>query len=58
MKASELLLLLPALALAGHTDMFGCRGRACDVLELTEANWASKLAEQPYFIMFLSLIHI
>jgi len=32
--------------------MFGCRGRACDVLELTEANWASKLAEQPYFIMF------
>ena len=47
-----LLLLLPALALAGHNDMFACRGRACDVEELTEANWASKLAEQPYFIMF------
>ena len=49
---SQLLLLLPALALAGHNDMFACRGRSCDVEELTEANWASKLAEQPYFIMF------
>ena len=45
-------LLLPALALAGHNDMFACRGRSCDVEELTEQNWASKLAEQPYFIMF------
>ena len=45
-------LLLPALAAAGHNDMFSCRGRSCDVEELTEQNWASKLAEQPYFIMF------
>ncbi len=52
MQPSPLLLLLPALALAGHNDMFACRGRSCDVEELTEANWAAKLAEQPYFIMF------
>ena len=52
MQPSPLLLLLPALAAAGHNDMFACRGRSCDVEELTEANWASKLAEQPYFIMF------
>ena len=49
---SSLLLLLPTIALAGHNDMFACRGRSCDVEELTEQNWASKLAEQPYFIMF------
>ena len=52
MQPSPLLLLLPALASAGHNDMFACRGRSCDVEELTEQNWASKLAEQPYFIMF------
>ena len=52
MQPSPLLLLLPALAAAGHNDMFACRGRSCDVEELTEANWAAKLAEQPYFIMF------
>ena len=36
--------------------MFACRGRSCDVEELTEANWASKLAEQPYFVMFVHAV--
>ena len=47
-----LVALAAAVARAGHNDMFSCRGRSCDVEELTEQNWASKLAEQPYFIMF------
>ena len=45
-NAAILLLLQPSGGGQRHVRL---RGRACDVEELTEANWASKLAEQPYF---------
>ncbi|KAJ1460094.1 thioredoxin-like protein, partial [Pelagophyceae sp. CCMP2097] len=32
--------------------MFGCRGKACPVTELTDANWASEIGAAPHFVMF------
>ena len=44
---------LPAPALAGHNDMFGCRGgkSKCQVSELSDANFDLSLAV-PHFVMF------
>jgi len=46
MLRAVLLLLCAAFADAGgggHDAMFGCRGKACPVTELTDANWASEI---------------
>ena len=57
MMLRRLLLLLLTVAVvcegAGHTDMFNCRGKAgCAVEELTDANYAAKIASSPHFVMF------
>ena len=45
--------LVVGVALGGHNDMFSCRGKGpCEVTEFSERNWASKLGEEPHFVMF------
>lgn len=45
--------LLIGVVLAGHNDMFSCRGKKnCGVAELTDANWERSIAAAPHFVMF------